>query len=83
MSDLERTLYRFPEIVARAAHELQPHHIAHFLTHIAGLFNSWYAQEQVLDGSEDVPHKLAIVHAVQKTLERGLHYLGIKAPQQM
>lgn len=83
LSDLERTLYRFPDIVTRAAEELQPHHVSHFLTHVAGLFNSWYAQEQVLDGSERVSHKLAIVLAVQKTLERGLHYLGIKAPQQM
>ena len=83
LSDLERTLYRFPDVVTRAATELQPHHVAHYLTHIAGLFNSWYAQEQVLDGSDAVAHKLAIVAAVQKTLAQGLHYLGIKAPEQM
>ncbi len=83
VSDLERTLYRFPDVVARAAESLEPHHVAHFLTHVAGLFNSWYAQEQVLDGSDAVPHKLAVVAAVQKTLAQGLHYLGIKAPEQM
>jgi arginyl-tRNA synthetase len=82
-TDLERTLYRFPEVVERAARELQPHHVAHFLVMIAGQFNSWYAQEQVLDGSERVPHKLAVVAAVQKTLARGLYFLGIAAPEKM
>jgi arginyl-tRNA synthetase len=83
LSDLERTLYRFPDVVARAAENLEPHHVAHFLTHVAGLFNSWYAQVQVLDDSDAVPHKLAIVRAVQQTLAQGLHFLGIKAPAQM
>ncbi|MFM2414689.1 MAG: hypothetical protein RI911_382 [Candidatus Parcubacteria bacterium] len=82
-SELERTLYRFPEVVTHAAETLEPHHVAHFLTHVAGAFNSWYAQEQVLDGSERVAHKLAIVAAVRKTLGQGLHMLGIKAPERM
>jgi arginyl-tRNA synthetase len=83
LTELERTLYRFPDVVARAATELQPHYVAHFLLYTAGLFNSWYAQVQVLDDSPDVPHKLAIVRAVQATLAQGLHLLGIAAPEKM
>lgn len=83
LTDIERVVYRFPDVVARASSELQPHHVAHFLVHIAGLFNGWYANEQILDGSDRVAHKLALVSAVQKTLERGLYVLGIKAPQRM
>jgi arginyl-tRNA synthetase len=70
-------------VVARAAAELQPHYVAHYLLHIASLFNSWYAQVQVLDGSPDVPHKLAVVDSVRVTLASGLHLLGIVAPEKM
>jgi arginyl-tRNA synthetase len=81
-SDLERVLYRFPSIVARAAEELQPHHVAHFAVHIAGLFNAWYATTLVLQG-EHIPHKLAIVKAVKITLDNSLNLLGIQAPEKM
>lgn len=82
-SDLERTLYRFPEVVERAATELQPHYVAHFAVAVASLFNSWYAETQVLDAGADVPHKLAIVAATQITLRNALNLLGIKAPEKM
>ncbi|MFZ2593466.1 MAG: arginine--tRNA ligase [Minisyncoccia bacterium] len=82
-SDLERTLYYFPEVVERSATELEPHHVAHYAVHVASLFNSWYANTQVLDGGTDVPHKLAVVQATQITLKNALNLLGIRAPEKM
>lgn len=81
--DLERLLIRFPEAVERAAGEYEPHHVAQYLTELAGEFNSWYASSKVLDGTDEAPYKLAIVEAVGQTLKNGLYLLGIQAPEQM
>ncbi len=82
-SMVERLLVRFPHIVARAAAEFAPQHVAGYLTELASAFNSWYAQEQILDGTPYAARKLAIVASVAATLKNGLHLLGISAPERM
>jgi arginyl-tRNA synthetase len=82
-NDVARLIPRFPEIVARAAKEFEPHLVTTYLTELSGAFNSWYAQEQVLDGTPRAPHKLALVEAVGRTLKNGLWLLGIPAPEKM
>ncbi len=82
-SDLTRLLHRFPEAVAYAAKELEPHLLTNYMLEFASAFNSWYAQEHILDGSAGSPHKVAVVDAVRATLSTGLHLLGIPAPEKM
>lgn len=82
-SDLARLVYRFPEVVARAQEELEPHHVATYLIALASAFNSWYAQEHILDGTPQVAHKVALTDAVRVTLKNGLWLLGISAPEKM
>ena len=82
-SDLMRLLARFPEVVARAAREYEPHHLATYLIEIASAFNSWYGQVQILDQGKDEPHKVAIVEALSHTLKNGLTILAIPAPERM
>lgn len=79
---LERVLIHFPEVVARAAQELEPHYVTTYLTELAATFNSWYASERVIGG----PHPksgLLLATAVEQTLASGLHLLGIPAPEKM
>lgn len=83
VTDIERLLYRFPEVAERALEEFEPHYVATFLTELAGAFNSWYANERVLDGTDQAPYKLALVEAVGITMKNGLWLLGIKAPEKM
>lgn len=83
LSDLMRLVTRFPDIVARAANEYEPHHLATFLIELASAFNSWYGQVQILDQGADEAHKVALVDAVSRTLKRGLDLLGIPAPEKM
>lgn len=83
VSELERLLPRFPEVVERAAQELEPHHVVQYLTQLAGAFNSWYASTKVLDGTNKASYKLALVEAVGQTLKNGLYLMGIEAPQEM
>ncbi len=79
---LERVLLHFPDVVARAAHELEPHYVTTYLTELASTFNSWYAQERIIGGNN--PHYgVLLAEAVEQTLAKGLHVLGIPAPQEM
>lgn len=82
-TDVARIIYRFYENVKKAQEELEPHIVATYLIALASAFNSWYAQEQILDGTEEAPHKLAVVDSVRQTLQNGLWLLGIPAPTKM
>lgn len=83
ISDVARIVHRFPEVVERAVGEREPHHIATYLLGLAAAFNSWYAQEQILDGSHTQAHKVSLASAVAHTIENGLTILGIPTPQKM
>ena len=82
-NELARLLQHFPDVVEYAAHELEPHLLTNYLLELASRFNSWYAQEQILDGTPKAAHKVAVVEAVQRTLKNGLWVLGIPAPEKM
>ncbi len=82
-TELSRLLYRFPEAVEYAAHELEPHLLTNYLLEFASAFNRWYASEQILDGSTNSPHKVALTEAVRRTLKNGLWLLGIPTPERM
>ena len=83
VTDIEKLIYRFPEVVERATTEHEPHYVANFLLELSSCFNSWYAAEQVLDGGEQEGYKLALTEAVATTLRNGLWTLGINAPEEM
>lgn len=84
LSDLERVLYRFPEVVERAASEYEPHYVTTYLTELAAMFNSWYAKEKIVDAKDPhSPYKLALTQAFATTMKNGLWLLGIKAPERM
>jgi arginyl-tRNA synthetase len=82
-SEVTRILHRFPEIVQMASQALEPHMITQYLLSVASAFNSWYAQEQILDGTPAAAHKVAVTEAVNRTLKNGLWILGIPAPDKM
>jgi arginyl-tRNA synthetase len=81
--ELARLLVRFPEIVEYASDLREPHLVTTYLITVASAFNSWYAQEQILDGTSAQADKVALTDAVRKTLKNGLWILGIRAPEKM
>lgn len=82
-TDLERLLYRFPEVVERAVLAHEPHFVTTYLTELASVWNSYYAAEKILDGSPTAPYKLAIAQVFAHTMKNGLALLGIEAPERM
>ncbi|TAJ13693.1 arginine--tRNA ligase, partial [Patescibacteria group bacterium] len=84
VTTLERLLYRFPQVIERAQHEHEPHHITTFLTELASAFNSWYANEKIIDESDKTSaYKVGLVSAFALTMKRGLNVLGIRTPEVM
>lgn len=84
VTDLEKYIYRFPEMVESSRHDNAPHHVAQFLLDLAHRFNSWYANTKILDAEN--PHRgynLALAQAVGQVIKNGLWLLGIEAPEKM
>jgi len=81
--EVERLLYRFPEIVERAGAEYAPNYITTYLTELASSFNNFYANEQVIGDSPESQYRLAIVEAFRNVMKNGLNILGIPAPERM
>ncbi len=82
-TNLERMIIRFPEIVLGAAENLSPHTITNYLIQVAGEFNSFYANNQIIDNKPDMAYKLALTKATEHVLENGLQILGIRIPSKM
>ena len=84
ITEVEKLLYRFPEVVERAGKEYAPHYLVTYLIELASSFNSFYAKEKILDESDPSSlYKIAITQAVAHALQNGLHLLGIKVPERM
>lgn len=85
VTDLEKYLYRFPEIVAQSLENYAPNYIATYLIETARLFNSFYGANKVIDTEniEVSSHRLAIARATQIVLKNGLWLLGIVALERM
>lgn len=82
--EVEKILYRFPEVVVEATVHRAPHKVAQYLTELAGMFNTFYAQEKIADVSDvHAPYKVLVAQSVAQTLKNGLWALGIEAPERM
>ena len=84
LSEVERLLYRFPEVVERAAKEFEPHYIANYLIDLARAFNTYYGNTKIVDKDDSAsPYKIALTLAFSIVTRNGLYLLGIKAPERM
>ncbi len=84
ISQLEKMMNHFSEIVEKAGKELEPHGIAIYLTELAREFNHFYAQNKIVDKTDEFsPYKVAIVEAFSQIMKNGLWLLGIEAPDKM
>ncbi|MFA6301099.1 MAG: arginine--tRNA ligase [Candidatus Paceibacterota bacterium] len=82
--ELEKLLYKFPRIVARAASEYEPHHIANYLIEIARSFNSFYGNNLIVSKEDQYsPYKVSLTYAFSFVMKNGLHLLGIEVPRKM
>lgn len=84
IAEIEKLLYRFPEIVERAQESFEPQHITTYLTQIASAFNNFYANNQIVNPEEkESGYRIALTRAFTHVMNVGLNLLGIKAPNKM
>lgn len=85
ITNLERMLYLFPEIVGRSAEEYAPHHIVVYLNELASEFNSFYANNQIIDATDEEVsgYRIQLTEAFATTMRNGLNLLGIRVPEKM
>ena len=82
--EVEKMLYRFPEIVARSVSEYEPHYIANYLIEVARSYNSFYGNNVIVNKEDqNSPYKIALTYAFSFVMKNGLHLLGIEAPKKM
>ena len=84
VGDLERTLYRFPEVLAKSATEYAPHLLVTFAIELSSAFNAYYGNNLIIDEKNpESPYRLALTSATTMTLEKILHVLAIPVPERM
>jgi len=84
IADIEKLLYRFPEIVLRSGKEYKPHYIANYLIEAARSFNSYYGNTMIVSkDNKTSSYKVALTFAFTFVMKKGLHLLGIVAPEKM
>ncbi|MBI4122702.1 MAG: arginine--tRNA ligase [Parcubacteria group bacterium] len=78
-------LSAYPEVVREAAGRYNPSALCTYLVGLSQVFGTFYHKHQVLRASSgELKHaRLALIKAVQITLQNGLAMLGIEAPEKM
>ena len=79
---LIKSIIHFKNVLQQAYHENEFSYIARALLDIAKLFNSFYAESQILN-SEDESEKVELTKLVAKTIKTGLQLLCINTLEEM
>jgi arginyl-tRNA synthetase len=84
VTNVEKVVNRFPEVVRESYDELAPQKLISYLTELASDFNSFYNSTKIIDKDDSsTNYKIGIVQAVLIILQNGLEILGIDLPDKM
>ncbi len=84
ITNLEKLLYQFPEVVERSYTDLAPHFISTYLTELASAFNTFYGNTKIIDKeNKNISYHLDLVKSFYQTMKNGLWLLGIETPDRM
>lgn len=82
--DLLTDLSRYPEVVAAAGEQLEPHLLTVYLHELAQAFQTYYNDHQFLvDDADTRDARLALALATRQVLANGLGLVGVSAPEAM
>jgi len=81
---LAKLLLRYGEIIETVARDLRPHLLTNYLFDLAQAFSGFYTNCPVLKVEESIrTSRVLLCLITARTLEHGLHLLGINTPDQM
>ncbi len=83
--DLGAKILAFPDVLNRAAENLNPTYVATYLLELAQDWSSYYAANSVLKAEtpELISARIALAEKVLNVLEKGMEILGFQAPERM
>jgi arginyl-tRNA synthetase len=82
--ELLKKLGAFPDAVARAARDREPHKITGYLEELARVSHGWYQKCRVLGEPPAIETaRLALARAARVVFANGLTLLGLSAPDRM
>ncbi len=77
-------LSRYPEIIARAGQQHEPHQLVHYLRDLANEFHTYYnAHQFIVDDKNVRDARLCLITATRHVISNGLSLLGVSAPEKM
>ena len=83
-TELISKLAAYPDVVARAAVNAEPHSLAHYLRELANLFHTYYnAHPFIVDDDALRNARLNLITATRTVIKNGLQLLGVSAPEKM
>ncbi|HEX2492641.1 MAG TPA: arginine--tRNA ligase [Steroidobacter sp.] len=81
---LIRRLTSYPEVLEKAAKDLEPHQLAYFLRDLAGDFHVYYnAHKFIMEDAALRNARLNLICAARQVLANGLKLLCVSAPDRM
>ncbi len=83
ITEIEKKLYSFPDIISEAEKNFTPNRVCTYLIELARLFNSFYAEQRIVDERPESQYRVALTKATAITMKNGLHCLGIESPDKM
>ena len=84
ITQLEKLISLFPEIVLKAEQSYEPHFLVLYLTELAGVFNGYYAKNKIVDKEDEYSsYRVALTQAFAVVMKNGLWMLGIKTLEKM
>jgi arginyl-tRNA synthetase len=84
VTQLEKAMQRFPDVVLQAGQNYEPHLILTYLMQLAGEFNNYYANNKIADKKEDSsPYRVALTAAFTQVMKNGMWMLGIETLEKM
>ena len=86
-SELITKLAAYPDVLARAAQQYEPHQLGNYLKELAGQLHGWYDTHPIIKIFAEQPElakaRLLLAYCVQQVLKNGLSLLGVSAPEIM
>lgn len=83
--ELLRALYEFPDIIARAASDYDPSHVAGYAYNLAKSFHKFYHDHSILRAENEAAKafRIKLARMVSHVLKTGMDVLGIEMPEKM
>jgi arginyl-tRNA synthetase len=85
ISEVERKLMHYKEVLQTVVNEIAPQKLVTYLFELAQEFNGFYNDNTIIDVENKITteHRLYIVNETKKILKEALSALGINAPERM